>query len=441
MTIALKKSQFEAVCNAFFNALTADEILSIELRGEQSLFIRYNSSKIRQIGEVEDFVVTLSYWSKGCFLQHSQTLPKPENVASILQNLRRQIADQPQDPYAASPVANSQSEKFVSNMASAFPNDLDEISRCLSEVHLTGIFAGGPLVRASANSKGAKHWFETQRVNFDYSLSTQDHRMVTACYSDTAWDLQKFKNHLAQSYAKQRILERPALNILPGRYRVYLSPAAMETIFSTMSYGAFSAAKAKQGQSALDKLIKGEKSFASTFSVTEDFSTGFVPAFNAEGEVAPAQIQLIQNGKHAHSLVNSRSAKEYGLTSNAANSEEFPRAMRVAGGQLQEDEILKELGTGLYLSNLHYLNWSDVMAGRITGMTRFACAWVQDGEPQGPLQKDLRFDVSLYDIFNSGLKGLTQEVAFIPDVLTYSGRECGGISTPGALVDNFIFTL
>ena len=28
-------------------------------------------------------------------------------------------------------------------------------------------------------------------------------------------------------------------------------------------------------------------------------------------------------------------------------------------GLLREQDVLKELGTGLYLSNLHYLNWSD----------------------------------------------------------------------------------
>ena len=30
--------------------------------------------------------------------------------------------------------------------------------------------------------------------------------------------------------------------------------------------------------------------------------------------------------------------------------------------------------------NLHYLNWSDNIGGRITGMTRYACFWVENGE-------------------------------------------------------------
>lgn len=436
-----RKNDFEKVCAAFFNALTPQETLSLELRGEQSLFVRYNASKIRQIGEVEDFVLTLSYFANGCFLQRLQTLPRPEDVQTILKELRSEVTTLPKDPYAVPPTATAQSEYCLPEQASPFPANLDEISECLGQVHLTGILAGGPLVRASANSCGAKHWFETQRVNFDYSLSTKDNRMVTACYSDTTWSTAKFKAHVAESFAKQQILQKPALPIKPGKYRVYLAPAAMETIFSMMNYGSFSAAKAKQGQSALDKLIKGEKQFAAGFTITEDFSTGTVPRFNAEGDVAPEQIPLVRAGKHANTLVNSRSAKEYGFIANGANSEEFPRAMHVAGGQLAQKSILKELHTGLYLSNLHYLNWSDRMEARITGMTRFACVWVENGEPQGPLQKDLRFDVSLYDIFNTNLLGLTQEVEFIPDILTYNGRECGGISTPGALIEDFVFTL
>jgi predicted Zn-dependent protease len=41
---------------------------------------------------------------------------------------------------------------------------------------------------------------------------------------------------------------------------------------------------------------------------------------------------------------------------------------------------LKTLGTGVYISDLHYLNYSDRQACRMTGMTRFACLWVEDGE-------------------------------------------------------------
>ena len=46
----------------------------------------------------------------------------------------------------------------------------------------------------------------------------------------------------------------------------------------------------------------------------------------------------------------------------------------VSAGALAPKEVLERLGTGVYIGNLHYLNWSDRPACRTTGMTRFASA-------------------------------------------------------------------
>ena len=56
----------------------------------------------------------------------------------------------------------------------------------------------------------------------------------------------------------------------------------------------------------------------------------------------------------------------------------------VAPGNLKSDEILEQLGTGLYISNLHYLNWSDLTAGRITGMTPLCLLLGRSGQNYRP---------------------------------------------------------
>ena len=112
----------------------------------------------------------------------------------------------------------------------------------------------------------------------------------------------------------------------------------------------------------------------------------------------------------------------------------------MSGGDLKEDSILKELGTGLYISNLWYLNYSDAMACRMTGMTRFASLWVQNGEITAPLNV-MRFDESIYRALGSKLVGLTENREFIFDPETYFGRSCSSAKLPGALIDDFCFTL
>lgn len=139
-------------------------------------------------------------------------------------------------------------------------------------------------------------------------------------------------------------------------------------------------------------------------------------------------------------LTSTRSAKEYKLETNYADSGEGLRAPSISTGSLQESEILKTLDTGLFVSNVHYLNWSDLNKGRITGMTRYGCFWVEDGKIVSPI-KDMRFDETLYHFWGEGLLSLTDESYLIAETDTYDQRSVGGSLVPGMLVDNFSYTL
>ena len=94
----------------------------------------------------------------------------------------------------------------------------------------------------------------------------------------------------------------------------------------------------------------------------------------------------------------------------------------------------------MYVSNLWYINYSDRNACRMTGMTRFATFWVENGELVAPL-KVMRFDETIYNLLGSHLVDLTQEREVILDPGTYGGRSTARVRRPGALVDEFLFTL
>ena len=68
-----------------------------------------------------------------------------------------------------------------------------------------------------------------------------------------------------------------------------------------------------------------------------------------------------------------------------------------------------ELGTGLYIGNLWYLNFSDRAACRTTGMTRFGTFWVEGGEIVAPIDV-LRFDDTAYHLLGDRLAGLTDQM-------------------------------
>ena len=207
-----------------------------------------------------------------------------------------------------------------------------------------------------------------------------------------------------------------------------------------LSWGGLSEADIQQGNSALALLAAGKKKLSPKFSVQENFKTGLVPRFNHWGEIAPLELNLIEKGSLLNTLINSRSAIEYDKDTNGANSSESLRCPEVSRGNLTFDAILSTLGTGLYVSNLHYLNWSDRPSGRITGMTRYACFWVENGEIVAPIE-DLRFDDSLYRFWGDNLVDFTDEWEFIPEVGTYENRQLGGSMVPGMLVEDFTYTL
>jgi predicted Zn-dependent protease len=73
-------------------------------------------------------------------------------------------------------------------------------------------------------------------------------------------------------------------------------------------------------------------------------------------------------------------------------------------------------------------------------MTRFATFWVEDGEIQAPLNV-MRFDETLYRVLGENLVGLTAERELILDPNTYHGRSTDSARVPGALVEDFTFTL
>jgi predicted Zn-dependent protease len=180
------------------------------------------------------------------------------------------------------------------------------------------------------------------------------------------------------------------------------------------------------------------RSLASTVSLREHHARGLAPVFTGSGFIKPEQVQLIESGRYKDCLVSPRSAMEYASVTNAGS--EYPCALDLAGGDLAEEKILSELGTGLYINNLWYLNFSDRNACQLTGMTRFACFWVEDGEIQAPINV-MRFDDSVYDLFGANLLSLTSERDFILDASSYGQRSNSSMELPGALVKAMCFTL
>ncbi|MEH1815318.1 MAG: TldD/PmbA family protein [Nostoc sp.] len=421
------------------------EQFTVKLSSERSQFTRFNHAKVRQTGCVADGWIELTLMAD----QRSSVRQFPftgnwdvdwQLAYTALQELRDELILLPIDPYLVLPSGNNTSREIHSGNLLVAEAVVSTVLELVAELDFTGIYAGGLVVKAYGDSNGQKHWFATDSFTLDYSLFSTSGQAVKGTFAGSDWDKSAYIAKISEAKKQLELLARPAKELPRGQYKTYFAPAAVADLLMMLSWGAVSEADIQQGNSALAALSRQEKQLSPAFNLKENFQRGLVPRFNELGEIAAPELPVIEKGHLVNTLVNSRTAKEYQKIANGANGTETLRAPEVTTGNLVFEQILSSLDTGLYVSNLHYLNWSDRNTGRITGMTRYACFWVEKGEIIAPIE-NLRFDESLYRFWGENLVDLTNFQEFIPEVGTYDSRQLGGSLVPGMLVEDFTYTL
>ena len=436
---------FNKISESLFTYLKNNEHLIITLDAENSQFIRFNKASVRQTGLVDDASIGLKYIANGRTCRGAFTVSGQEDVdyqrgKVEIDRMRTESNEIPEDPFIVLPnnFGSSHEINNVNNLT--FENAVNALTPAMQGVDFVGVWVSGKIFRGNANSLGQKHWFETDSFCLDYSLVTPSHQMVKGCYAGNDWNQAEYEKYVENSKAKLEIMNRKPIKVNTGEYKTWFEAAAVADFLGMFSWNGISEASLRQGCSGFGRMRHEDIRLSSKFSISEDFSPGFCPKFNSNGEVSDESLSLIKEGELMNTLVSSRSAKEYNLESNFAEAGEYLRSPKMNPGNIKHDEVLRELDKGLYLSNIHYLNWSDNPGGRITGLTRYACFWVEQGEIVAPIDT-MRFDDSFYRFFGDQLMEVENKLTVIPEPSTYGKRSLGAVTCPGILVNSFALTL
>jgi len=445
--MTIDRPAFEALADATCRTDGAEGLdrVSLSLAAESSDFLRFNRSALRQATHVAQAYATLAVVRGARRAEATLALcgDATRDIAQLRAERRRLAADLDaisDDPWLLLPATPSASERDDRGHLPAPAAVIDAVRRHAAGHDLVGFLASGPVLRAYADSLGSRHWHRVENFHFDWCLYQRADKAVKTAYAGTHWDEARFEARLAEAEARAELLKRPARALAPGAYRTAFAPAAMHELLATLCWGGFGLKARRTGVSSLMALAHGDAALHPSVRLAEATAHGMAPAFTTDGFVKPAEVLLVDGGQAAGTLNSPRSAREYGLVANGATDAETPESLALAPGHLPADRLLETLGTGLYVSDLWYLNYSDRQACRMTGMTRFACFWVEDGRLVAPLDV-MRFDDSFLRMFGEGLVGLTDRAELIPDGDSYQSRRLASKTTPAAIVEGWRLTL
>jgi predicted Zn-dependent protease len=435
---------FQALTAQIRQALRAGERFTASFSAESTDFVRMNRGKVRQPGTVVQRYLALRLIAGSRHALHEMTLTGDSAVdgamaRDALAGLRGVLPDLADDPHLLLPadVRSSRAERGDGLPPSEAV--IESVLAAAADLDLVGIYAAGPVWRGFANSEGQHNWHATTTFNLEWSLYHRADKAVKSAYAGFAWDPASFEHRMADARERLALISRPPKALTPGKYRAYLAPSALDEVMGLLGWGGFSGRALATQQSALARMRTGE-TLDPRVTIAEDTASGMAPGFQAEGFARPPRVALVENGTLVGALVSPRTAREFDLAENGANGAEMPESLVMEGGALAADDALAALDTGLAIGNLWYLNYSDRPACRITGMTRFATFWVENGRIVAPVDV-LRFDDTLYRMLGSNLEHLTTETEMRLDAGTYQARQLSSVRLPGALVSEMAFTL
>ena len=280
---------FYALADAITALLHGNELYTCNFRGEDSDFVRFNKSAIRQAGSVAQRFLSLDLISGARHATGEISLTGEPAMTTV----------------NASPTCWLDS---VSNC----PIFL-KTRTCSTPQKCTPVRSQAPIVcqthtcherhlrsRRRARSRGflccrghlcrfCQCLWATQLVcqysfNCDWSFYHQEDKAVKAAYAGFTWDPAAFAHKVEAAAAQLDILRHPPRTIPPGLYRVYLAPAALYDVSAHLELGWFwSQRPPYQANHLIENGGRRRLRLHPTVTLQENTRDGVAPNFQEAG--------------------------------------------------------------------------------------------------------------------------------------------------------------
>lgn len=439
------RERFSEISEWLRKACRDDEGFSLSLSAERSDFVRLSGGMIRQPGHVEQAQLLIDWHRNSAAGVHPASLRCPLHIdhaelAAHVDALRARCRAVPADAHFNAPTGLHSSE-FLGE--SAIPDCMaliDELLRLSSGLDLVGLVTHGEIERGFADHRGQNNWHAQHSYLIDCSAYLDRQTAAKLHDAGFVFDRARLATKIDALREQLAILAKPAIPLEPGLFRSYLAPRALAELFNLLS-GSFSIKSHRSGQSALRRMSCAGQRLHPLVNLSEGGVPGqaeqsaLAASFTPNGFLRQTPVALIREGILSGYLAGPRSAREFAEENVPISGEDWPNALQMAPGDLQQHRLLSALDTGLWINDLWYCNFSERNNCRLTGMTRFACFWVENGVIQAPV-KSMRFDDSLFALLGSELIALTAQRELLIDTDSYGERSTSSMLLPGALVES-----
>ena len=296
---------------------------------------------------------------------------------------------------------------------------------------------------AIANSLGVEAETKATRATVEVNTRAGADDVEGSGYAASfEMDVNKFDySSLANSAAKDAVNSINPKTIPIGEYEAIMTPESVATFTRFIGMLGFSARSYQEGYSFLTDKI-GSQVFDEKLTIVDDGRS--LDTFNAvpfDGEGSPKKrISLVKNGIPENLVYDNYTARKDDTESTGHSLPKFavgffyrgvpmPINMIVDTGDASVEEMIEDTKKGVYLTRLHYVNPIRRDKAVVSGLTRDACWYIENGEIKHAI-KVMRFTDAVPKVMGS-IDSLGSKSTV---------RKTSSVTTPFIKVPSFRFT-
>jgi len=227
------------------------------------------------------------------------------------------------------------------------------------------------------------------------------------------------------------------IQIEPGEY-------AVSELLSFLGYLGFHALAVQEGRSFFYNEF-GKKMADEKITIYDDGldPNGLQVPFDFEG-IPKQKVTFFEEGVAKGVTYDSFTAGREGKDSTghaliAPNTEgPIPINLLMKEGNSSQEEMIRSVRRGIYVTRFHYTNVVEPMKAVLTGMTRDGTFLIEEGEIKRPI-KNLRFTESILRAL-SRVSAISKDRRVCSEGTVYSRRFVTGVVAPAIKVDGFNFS-